>query len=109
MTAVCGAVFWRSGSQPDLLGVLANLAPYGDVAAWMGDSADTQLRAVLPLIDDPIVLGFLNDFGQSLVRRVEPQPFVYRFRIVQDPSLNAFALPGGYIYFHSGTILAANG
>ncbi len=74
----------------------------------MGDSADTQLRAVLPLIDDPIVLGFLNDFGQSLVRRVEPQPFVYRFRIVQDPSLNAFALPGGYIYFHSGTILAAN-
>ncbi len=74
----------------------------------MGDGADTQLRAVLPLIDDPIVLGFLNDFGQSLVRQVEPQPFVYRFRVVQESSLNAFALPGGYIYFHSGTILSAN-
>ncbi len=73
----------------------------------MGDGADTQLREVLPLIDDPIVLGFLNDLGQSLVRHVEPQPFVYRFRIVQEPTLNAFALPGGYIYFHTGTILAA--
>jgi predicted Zn-dependent protease len=78
-----------------------------DAERRMGDSADTQLRDVLPLVDDPIVLGFLNDLGQSLVRYVEPQPFVYRFRIVQEPTLNAFALPGGYIYFHTGTILAA--
>jgi predicted Zn-dependent protease len=78
-----------------------------DAERRMGDGADTQLRAVLPLIDDPIVLGFLNDLGQGLVRYVEPQPFVYRFRIVQEPTLNAFALPGGYIYFHTGTILAA--
>ncbi|MFI5319496.1 MAG: M48 family metalloprotease [Myxococcota bacterium] len=78
-----------------------------DAERRMGDSADTQLRGVLPLIDDPVALGFLNDLGQSLVRHVEPQPFVYRFRIVEDPTLNAFALPGGYIYFHTGTILAA--
>ncbi len=73
----------------------------------MGDGADREIRAVLSLIDDPVVLGFLNDLGQSLVRHLEPQPFVYRFRIVEDPTLNAFALPGGYIYFNSGTILAA--
>ncbi len=78
-----------------------------DAERRMGDGADTQLRAVLPLIDDPIVLGFLNDLGQSIVRPAEPQPFVYRFRIVQESTLNAFALPGGYIYFHTGTILAA--
>jgi predicted Zn-dependent protease len=73
----------------------------------IGDNADRQISAVAPLVDDPIVLGFLNDLGQSLVRYLEPQPFVYRFRIVRDGSLNAFALPGGYIYFNSGTILAA--
>jgi predicted Zn-dependent protease len=78
-----------------------------DAERRMGDGADTELRAVLPLIDDPVVLGFLNDLGQSLVRHLEPQPFVYRFRIVQDRTLNAFALPGGYIYFNTGTILAA--
>ena len=78
-----------------------------DAERRMGDGADTQLRAVLPLVDDPVVLGFLNDLGQSIVKPAEPQPFVYRFRVVQEPSLNAFALPGGYIYFHTGTILAA--
>jgi predicted Zn-dependent protease len=78
-----------------------------DAERRIGDNGDTQLRAVLPLIDDPVVLGFLNDLGQSLVRYLEPQPFVYRFRIVDERSLNAFALPGGYIYFHTGTILAA--
>jgi predicted Zn-dependent protease len=78
-----------------------------DAERRMGDGADTQLRAVLPLIDDPVVLTFLNDLGQSIVKPAEPQPFVYRFRVVQEPTLNAFALPGGYIYFHSGTILAA--
>jgi predicted Zn-dependent protease len=41
------------------------------------------------------------------VRHVEPQPFVYRFRVVVDPTLNAFAGPAGYIYFHTGLILAA--
>ena len=39
--------------------------------------------------------------------RIEPQPFIYRFRVIDDPSLNAFAVPGGYVYFHSGTLLAA--
>ena len=61
----------------------------------------------LPLIDDPLVLGYVNDIGQSLVRQLEPQPFVYRFRVVVDSTLNAFAGPAGYVYFHTGLILAA--
>jgi predicted Zn-dependent protease len=102
--ALVGALACTSGS-----GVGNPLKPNisADAERRIGDSGDTQLRAVLPLIDDPVVLGFLNDLGQSLVRHLEPQPFVYRFRIVDEPSLNAFALPGGYIYFHTGTILAA--
>lgn len=73
-----------------------------------GASADSQIQAQLPLIDDPMVLGFVNDLGQAMVRRIEPQPFIYRFRVVVDSQLNAFALPGGYIYFHSGTLLSAS-
>jgi predicted Zn-dependent protease len=72
-----------------------------------GASADAQLRGMLPLVDDPIVLGFLNDLGQDIVRQIEPQPFIYRFRLVADENLNAFALPGGYLYFHTATLLQA--
>jgi len=72
-----------------------------------GAGADAELQKVIPLIDDPVVLGFINDLGQAVVKTIEPQPFIYRFRVVVDPALNAFAMPGGYIYFHSGTILQA--
>jgi predicted Zn-dependent protease len=73
----------------------------------MGAQLDAWVQENMLLVDDPIVLALMNDLGQSLVRNVEPQPFVYRFRVVVDPSLNAFAGPAGYIYFNTGLILAA--
>ncbi len=73
----------------------------------MGANLDRLVRENLTLIDDPLVLATVNEIGQSLVRHVEPQPFVYRFRVVVDPTLNAFAGPAGYIYFHTALLLAA--
>ena len=71
----------------------------------IGATFDSQIQEHIRLIDDPVVLEFVNDLGRSIVRTIEPQPFIYRFRVIVDPSLNAFAVPGGYIYLHSGTIL----
>jgi len=73
----------------------------------LGMEFDRQLQEAVVVIDDPVVTGFVNDLGQSIVETLEPQPYVYRFRVIEDPSLNAFAVPGGYVYIHSGTILAA--
>jgi predicted Zn-dependent protease len=73
----------------------------------IGTEFDRQVQEHIRLIDDPVVLGFVYDLGQSIVRKIEPQPFIYHFRVIVDPSLNAFAVPGGYIYLHSGTILEA--
>src|SRR5690606_29150958 len=36
-----------------------------------------------------------------------PQPFRYEFAVVDDPEINAFAGPGGFVYVQTGTILAA--
>ncbi len=71
----------------------------------IGAAFDSQIQEHIRLIDDPVVLEFVNDLGRSIVRTIEPQPFIYHFRVIVDPSLNAFAVPGGYIYLHSGTIL----
>ncbi|HJO23234.1 MAG: M48 family metalloprotease [Myxococcota bacterium] len=73
----------------------------------LGFQFDQALHEKAVVVEDPIVAAFINDLGQEIVRGLEPQPFIYRFRIVQDPALNAFAVPGGYVYFHSGTVLAA--
>jgi len=74
----------------------------------IGMEFDRQLQEVVSVIHDPVVTDFINELGQALVSQIEPQPFIYRFRIIEDPALNAFAVPGGYIYFHSGTILAVS-
>ncbi len=73
----------------------------------LGFEFDRTLRDNAIVIEDPVVAGFINDLGQDIVSETEPQPFIYRFRVVQHPALNAFAVPGGYVYFHSGTLLAA--
>ncbi len=73
----------------------------------LGMEFDRELESHFRLIRDPVVVGFLHDLGQQIVAGVEPQPFVYRFQVVEAPQLNAFAVPGGYIYFHTGTLLAA--
>ena len=43
------------------------------------------------MIHDPFVIDFVNDLGLAIVRGIEPQPFVYRFRVVESPTMNAFA------------------
>lgn len=79
----------------------------------VGFDADYRIRIGLyknrVMVDDPLVVGFINDLGWSIVDELsQPQPFNYRFRVLRAPSMNAFALPGGSIYFHSGTILEAH-
>lgn len=72
-----------------------------------GFAFDRELQKQIPLIHDLEVLEFVDRLGQRLVDHLGDQPFDYRFRVLPNPQLNAFAVPGGYIYLHSGTILEA--
>ena len=78
----------------------------------MGAQADGQIRAQLVqrdlLVDDPHVVGWINELAQSMVVHFGERNFQYRIRVIRADSLNAFALPGGYIYIHSGTILESH-
>ena len=47
---------------------------------------DRELQKHVRVIHDPVVAGYLNDLGQKIVRQIEPQPFIYRFRVIDDPS-----------------------
>jgi predicted Zn-dependent protease len=71
----------------------------------LGMDADREIQQQVEIIYDPIVSGYLNELGQELASQIEPQPFIYRFRVINARSLNAFALPGGYIYIHAETLL----
>jgi predicted Zn-dependent protease len=63
-----------------------------------------QIRQQAKLVTDPELLDFVDEIGESLVKATEPQPFTFRFTILEDPALNAFTIGGGYVYITSGVI-----
>jgi len=58
-------------------------------------------------IDDPVVLDYVDTIGQDIAAQMGRDEFDYEFHVIADPSLNAFALPGGKVFINTGAILAA--
>lgn len=95
----------------------ANLPDLGDVAASelsplaerrIGDSIMRDIRARDPAyLDDPEVEDYINRLGRRLVAGGAAPHQDFDFFAIRDATLNAFALPGGYIGVHTGLILAA--
>jgi predicted Zn-dependent protease len=75
----------------------------------LGQQAGAEIEKRLPLVpaDDP-ASQYINDLGQKLASAAPGYKFPYTFKIVREKSVNAFALPGGPIYVHTGLIEKAN-
>ena len=73
----------------------------------LGENVVRQIRASGAYLDDPEVVDYLNDLGHRLVAARVDSTFDFEFFAVADPSINAFALPGGFVGVNTGTILLA--
>ena len=73
----------------------------------VGRSDARQIEAASTLITDPVVSDYVNRVGQNLVRNSDVQIPV-TFSIIDAGEINAFSLPGGFIFVDSGLILAAD-
>jgi beta-barrel assembly-enhancing protease len=73
----------------------------------IGEQFLLEVQQEIPLIQDPFLTSYINQLGQKLVAHMGPHPFTYRFYIVDDPSMNAFAVPGGYIFINTGMVRMA--
>ena len=70
----------------------------------IGKQYSTEIDRSASLIKDPVVNEYVNRVGQNLVRNSDATiPFT--FKVIDHPALNAFALPGGFVYIHSGLLL----
>lgn len=74
-----------------------------ELARNVAKEVESQQR----LVRDTEIEDYVNDLGQRLVAQTKAQ-FRYRFRIVDDPNVNAFGIGGGYIYVNSGLLAAAD-
>ena len=74
----------------------------------MGASYSAKLEKELPLVRDPDVVAYINLLGDSLARVVDDRSLTWHFNVVNSKDLNAFAIPGGYIYVNRGIIERAS-
>ena len=70
----------------------------------IGLDAATQIERELPMVSDPAVAGYLTSFGTQLATSNDDQKREWRFRVVDAEDVNAFALPGGFVYVNRGLI-----
>lgn len=58
------------------------------------------------LIEDPMIVGYVNRVAQKILIHVPPQPFKFHFYVIKEDVYNAFAIPAGHIFINSGLMAA---
>jgi Zn-dependent protease with chaperone function len=73
----------------------------------LGREYARQVERQMYVVPDKELTDYVNRVGMRLVRQGQLDDYPYYFKVVQDESINAFALPGGPMYIHTGLIKAA--
>lgn len=92
---------------PDI-GSPANSVLSRDREMQIGLSIYRSLVDTDRVMTDPEVQEYIQDLGLKLAAHAQDGEFQFRFFVVNDPAINAFALPGGYIGVHSGLLVATD-
>lgn len=83
-------------------GIACSMSQDQEVA--VGKQNADRVNASLPLIHDAAVADYVQQLGQSIARNTARSDLDWRFFVVDSKEVNAFALPGGFIYVNRGLI-----
>src|SRR5688572_28894809 len=101
LVAVCFVLGSCRSSRPPMPGITP---PSEDDETRIGSEFRREAKKHLKFVTNPEVERYVERIGQRILSAMGPQPFDYRFFVVEDSQLNAFAVPGGSIYFFTGLI-----
>lgn len=97
-------------------GVFAQPKPEEDPEVRMGREAAQEIERTLRLVTDPVLVERVNRIGQEIAAVAnaseiaitwginKKSQFTYTFKVVDDKDVNAFSLPGGFIYVNKGLL-----
>ncbi len=74
----------------------------------MGASADRQVTQSMGLYDDEDLASYVSDTGLRLARKAERPNLPWKVQVIDSPVVNAFAIPGGYVYLTRGILAYMN-
>lgn len=95
-----------------LLATLATAAACSSVSqdreVAIGAENAAEVESEVPLIHDSVIEGFVAALGKSMASRTSRADLDWHFKVVNSPEVNAFALPGGFVYVNRGAIEQAD-
>ncbi len=74
----------------------------------MGQQSDPEIRKEMGVVDDPRLQQYVDGIGRRLAAATERPGLPWTFTVVDTPAVNAFALPGGFIYLTRGILAHLN-
>ena len=92
--------------------LLSQLSPQGAFSLTVSEEEKLS-RSILgyiyrqyEIIEDPVIVDYVNRVGNRIVEGLEDPLFNYRFHVINVDAYNAFAIPAGYIFINSGLLAA---
>jgi predicted Zn-dependent protease len=73
----------------------------------IGKAADRQVRKEMPVLHDAATTAYVAKLGRRLAASARGPKYPYRFAVVNQADINAFALPGGAVWINRGALQAA--
>src|ERR1043165_1918760 len=94
---------------PFLIVILAAAAcsVSSDQESKMGQDEAAQIESKLPILDDQAISGYVSALGKSIASKTSRADIDWHFAVVNTDVVNAFALPGGFVYVNRGVIARA--
>jgi predicted Zn-dependent protease len=74
----------------------------------MGKESAQQVAQSIGFYEDPAVQAYVSEIGMKMAKASERPNLPWEFHVVNDASVNAFALPGGFIYVTRGLMTSIN-
>jgi beta-barrel assembly-enhancing protease len=78
-----------------------------DQEVQLGQQAAADAERQVPMLNDRSVTSYVNSIVSRLARVAPHRDYPYQAKVVNSSDINAFALPGGFVYVHRGLIQAA--
>ncbi len=79
-----------------------------DQDVQLGKEAAGEIEKQVEIVNNRELTDYINSIGSKLAAQPQADKYPYAFKVVNDPSINAFALPGGPAFVHTGLIAAVD-
>lgn len=100
----CPSTDYMTRHRLSALSILLACSVSEDQEIALGRQNADQVNAALPIVTDPAVSAYIQELGSQIARTTSRADLDWQFYVINTPQVNAFALPGGYIYINRGLI-----